>query len=72
MASTTDATAQLLCEACRRDPDPAAVRLALSDGADMVVAVTAACEHRIGPLLWRALGAALVRNQLGPRPHPGC
>jgi hypothetical protein len=32
----------------------------------MDVAVTAACEHRIGPLLWRALGAAQARYELGP------
>ncbi len=58
-------TARVLWEACRRDPDPAAVRRALIGGADITVAVAAACEHRIGPLLWRALGAAQARDTLG-------
>ena len=62
----TEQTARLLWEACRRDPDPASVRRALAGGADTARAVTAASEHRIGPLLWRALGAAGCLDALGP------
>jgi hypothetical protein len=58
-------TATLLWEACRRDPDPAAVRRALAGGADVTLAVSAATEHRIGPLLWRALAAADSLDALG-------
>jgi Uncharacterised nucleotidyltransferase len=65
-ASVTAATATLLWEACRRDPDPAAVRRALTDRADVSRAVLAAADHRIGPLLWRALGAADALDALGP------
>lgn len=61
-----EATSRLLWEACRRDPDPAAVRRALDGGADLGVAVSAADEHRISPLLWRALGAADALDALGP------
>ena len=64
--TVTEHTARLLWEACRRDPDPASVRRALSGGADLARAVTAASEHRIGPLLWRALGAAGHLHALGP------
>ena len=59
-------TATLLWEACRRDPDPAAVRRALAEGADVARAVSAAAEHRIVPLLWRALGASGSLDALGP------
>ncbi len=59
-------TAVLLWEACRRDPDPAAVRRALGGGADVALAVSAAPDHRIGPLLWRALAAADSLDALGP------
>jgi hypothetical protein len=59
-------TARLLWEACRPDPDVAEVRRALADGADLGLAVTAADEHRISPLLWRALGAADALDALGP------
>jgi Uncharacterised nucleotidyltransferase len=64
--SVTEATAQLLWEACRRDPDPAAFRRALAAGADIERALAAAVEHRIAPLLWRAFGAADARDELGP------
>jgi hypothetical protein len=63
----TEATATLLWEACRRDPDAAAFRRALSGGADLDRALTAATEHRIAPLLWRAFGAADARHELGSR-----
>jgi hypothetical protein len=63
--SVNKATARLLWEACRRDPDPAAFRRALNCGADIDRAVTAAVEHRIAPLLWRAFGAADARDELG-------
>jgi Uncharacterised nucleotidyltransferase len=60
-----EATASLLWEACRRCPDPAAVRRALTGGADVSWAVAAATEHRIAPLLWRALGEANALDALG-------
>jgi hypothetical protein len=63
--SVNKATAMLLWEACRRDPDPAAFRRALNCGADIDRALTAAAEHRIAPLLWRAFGAADARDELG-------
>jgi hypothetical protein len=63
--SVNRATAMLLWEACRRDPDPAAFRRALNCGADIDRALTAAVEHRIAPLLWRAFGAADARDALG-------
>jgi Uncharacterised nucleotidyltransferase len=63
--SVTEATAMLLWEACRRDPDPAAIRRALADGADMERTLAAAVAHRIAPLLWRAFGAADARQELG-------
>ncbi len=59
-------TARLLWEACRPEPEAAAVRRALDGGADLGLAVTAADEHRISPLLWRALGAADALDALGP------
>src|SRR3984885_14288994 len=65
-AAATEPTSRLLWECCRRDPDPDAVRHALADGADPALAVAAAAEHRIDPLLWRALGAAGGRDALGP------
>jgi Uncharacterised nucleotidyltransferase len=63
--SVNKATAMLLWEACRRDPDPAAFRRALNSGADIDRTLTAAVEHRIAPLLWRAFGAADARDELG-------
>ncbi len=60
-----DPTATLLWEACRPEPDPTAVRRAF-ETADTALAVVAAGDHRIGPLLWRALGAAQCRDGLGP------
>jgi hypothetical protein len=59
-------TSRLLWESCRPEPDPAAVWRALDGGADLGLAVTAAEEHRISPLLWRALGAADALDALGP------
>jgi hypothetical protein len=65
-ATVTERTATLLWEACRRDPDPAAVRRALDEGADVAWAVRAASDQRISALLWRALGAAGSLDALGP------
>ncbi|HEY1650654.1 MAG TPA: nucleotidyltransferase family protein [Acidimicrobiales bacterium] len=64
--AATEPTAQLLWAACRPDPDPGEVRAALAGGADLGLAVRAADEHRISPLLWRALGAADALDALGP------
>lgn len=58
-------TARLLWEACRRDTDPGAVRRALDGGADIGWAVTAAIDHRLVPLLWRAIAAAGAEEALG-------
>ena len=58
-------TARLLWEACRPDTDPASVRRALASGADVSLAVSAAENHRISPLLWRALDAADALDELG-------
>jgi hypothetical protein len=63
--TVTEQTATLLWEACRREPRAAALRRALAGGADIGWAVSAASEHRIGPLLWRALGAAGSLGALG-------
>jgi hypothetical protein len=54
-ATSSIATARLLWEACRRAPDPAAIRGALATGADLPWAAAAALQHRIAALLWRAL-----------------
>ena len=64
--ASIDATARLLWEACRADPDPDSVRRALARGADLGLAVSAAEDHRISPLLWRALDAADALDALGP------
>ncbi len=64
--TVTEQTATLLWEACRREPRADSLRRALAGGADIAWAVSAASEHRIGPLLWRALGAAGSLDDLGP------
>jgi Uncharacterised nucleotidyltransferase len=64
--AVVEETSTLLWEACRHQPDPAAVRRALDGGADLDLAVSAATEHRISALLWRALGAADALDALGP------
>jgi hypothetical protein len=58
-------TARLMWEACHRNPDPQAVRDAVSHGADLAWAVRLALEQRVGPLLWRALEAAGEAEALG-------
>ncbi len=65
-ANVTESTAALLWEACRRDPVPASVRRAITRGADLPWAVSAASEQRVGALLWRALGASESLDVLGP------
>jgi hypothetical protein len=62
----TEQTANLLWEACRREPRADSIRRALAGGADIGWAVSAASEHRIGPLLWRALDVADSLDALGP------
>ena len=64
--TVTEQTATLLWEACRREPRADSVRRTLAGGADIGWAVSAASEQRIGPLLWRALGAAGSIDALGP------
>jgi Uncharacterised nucleotidyltransferase len=56
------ATAHLLWEACRRAPDPASIRGALANGADLPWAAAVAQQHRIAALLWRALVRAGVAD----------
>lgn len=63
--ASIEPTARLLWEACRPDPDPDSVRRALAGGADLTLAVSAAEDHRISPLLWRALEAADALDALG-------
>lgn len=63
--ASIEATARLLWEACRPDPDPDSVQSALAGGADVTLAVRAAEDHRISPLLWRALDAADALGALG-------
>ena len=63
--AATVQTARLLWEACRPAPDPAAVRRTLDDGADLSRAVASAAQHRLVPLLWRALVSAKALDQLG-------
>ena len=64
--TVTEWTATLLWESCRREPRADSVRRALAGGADIGWAVSAASEQRIGPLLWRALGAAGSLDAIGP------
>ena len=64
--TVTEQTATLLWEACRREPRADSLRRALNGGADIGWAVSAASEQRIGPLLWRALGAAGSLDAVGP------
>ena len=61
----TEQTATLLWEACRREPRADSLRRSLAGGADIGWAVSAASDHRIGPLLWRALGVAGSLDALG-------
>ena len=63
--ASIEPTARLLWEACRPDPDPDSVRRSLAGGADVTLAVSAAEDHRISPLLWRALEAADALDALG-------
>lgn len=63
--AATEPTSRLLWECCRRVPDPVELRRALADGADLALALDAAAQHRIGALLWRALGVAGARDALG-------
>ena len=59
-------TATLLWEACCREPRADSIRRAFAGGADIGWAVSAASAQRIGPLLWRALGAVGSLDALGP------
>jgi Uncharacterised nucleotidyltransferase len=63
--TVTEQTATLLWEACRREPRADSLRRSLAGGADIGWAVSAASDHRIGPLLWRALGLASSLDALG-------
>ena len=58
-------TATLLWEACRREPRADSVRRALDEGADIELAASAAADHRVSPLLWRALGRSGSLDVLG-------
>lgn len=65
MDASIEATSLLLWEACSPDTDPDRVRRALAGDADVTLAVSAAEDHRISPLLWRALDAADALDALG-------
>src|ERR1700729_1927031 len=62
----TIGTARVLWEACRQDPEPAAIWRSLEDGADLRRAVELAAVHRLVPLLRRALAEAGALGELGP------
>jgi hypothetical protein len=64
--ASVEPTARLLWEACRPDAQPDSVRRALAGGANVSLALSAAEDHRISPLLWRVLGAADALDALGP------
>jgi putative nucleotidyltransferase-like protein len=61
----TDATISLLWEACRREPDVAAIRSAAERDLQAELVVALALGHRIGPLLWRAVDTAGCADALG-------
>lgn len=64
VAGAREQTSKLLWECCRYELDTLAVTRAL-EGADTVQAVTAATEHGVEPLLWRAVSAAGMSDALG-------
>lgn len=63
--SATGATARLLWEVARPEPDLAAVTSAAA-AADLDLAARAATAHRVAPLMWRALDRAGLAPELGP------
>lgn len=63
--AVAEASAALLWAACRMVPDPDEVQRAVDGGADPAVVVPAALANTVGPLLWRALGAADRRHAMG-------
>jgi hypothetical protein len=64
-AASREATARLLWAAGRPEPAVDEVRGALDAGPDAPSAITLAKYHGLGPLLWRALGAAERPDGLG-------
>ncbi|HEY1828971.1 MAG TPA: nucleotidyltransferase family protein [Acidimicrobiales bacterium] len=60
-----ESTALLLWEACRREPRSHVVSGLIDSGADLGIAVPASVDHRIAPLLWRALESANRVDSLG-------
>jgi len=59
------ATGRLLWEACRRRPDPTALRRAVEARPDPAVVFSAAMVHGLVPMLWRALCGAGVGDAMG-------
>jgi hypothetical protein len=64
-APATEATVALLWEACRREPDVAAIREAASGHVEPQTLVGLAVINRLVPLLWRSLVAAGCQDVLG-------
>jgi len=62
---TKHASAELMWEACRIEPDVDVVRAALSRGPDPAVLARAAADHGIAGLLWRVLVRARATDALG-------
>ena len=62
-----EAAGDLLWEACRREPDVEAIDRILAQRPEPEIVVPAAMAHGLGPMLWRALGAAGARAALGER-----
>jgi len=62
----SESTVTLLWEACRKYPEVGTIRAAVDSGIQPELLVMLALNHRIGPLLWRAMTAAGCADSLGP------
>jgi hypothetical protein len=63
--ASTEWTARLLWESCRRDLDIGRIKEALANGADGSQAALLSVPHKLGPLLWRALSRSGDTAALG-------
>ena len=63
-------TAGLLWAVARPEPDVRTIHAAVEAGADLDRVAAVALASRVGPLCWRALGLAGVRDRLGPIAGP--
>jgi hypothetical protein len=64
LATAETTTSSLLWEVCRPEPSIAAIRLAADGNIDPARTASAAIDHGVGPLLWRALGLADRQSRL--------